>query len=247
MHRTVRLTTLPTIVLFGLLACSSDDTGNRTTAASTTSVETEEAVAVESEPEETPTATSSTDYPEREVKPEDEWMSNYVSAEIMADTGMHLFDPYEFHPLVGWEPDEQAELAPTQGSGYDVCSINSAYWGIFYLDQPLEEFTNYASEETNLDNVAVQYDARDSHGGMDVIVNIPVTCESWGYIVDTYGINQNISPKQVLLSEEVAYSIVDIDALAEREIRDSHEANPLDIRDTERVHQIYYRFDVPSV
>lgn len=246
MLRAAESIALPVLFLLGLAACGTGEIVEPATPDPASSGEAEEAVVEETEPETEPASTDVPDYPEREVKPEEEWASNYLFASEMANMGQYYFDSYEYHPLVGWEPDESAVLEEP-GKSYSVCSYSELYWGYFYMDQPVETFTSYSSEETDLDDVVVQYTADKGYTGIqNIIVNIPITCGSWQLIVDQYGANPNITPKQVLLSEENAYAIADIDALAEREIRDSHENNPLDIRDTERDYQTYYKFSVPS-
>lgn len=250
MHRTARLITLPTLVLFGLAACGSDNTDNPTTTAPTTSVETEAPVVVETEtPEATPTPPNSPDYPEREVKPEDEWASNYWAASMMGPTTIGYFDPYEYHNVVEWEPEELDELYTAEITA--VCGRDQLYEGVWYLDQPIDNFTGYASEETNLDDVVVSYDRDAANNNLFAVVSIPVTCESWGYIVETYGIDWYISPNNVLLSEEIAYSIVDIDTLAVTLAAENEDdytsAYANDFRDSDSVQQVYYRFNVPSV
>lgn len=235
MSRRAQSIALPVLFLLGITACGSDNANSASPPEPDATDETETPVVAETEPETEPVATDAPDYPEREVKPEEEWASNYLFASEMGTETIGYYHPYEYHNVVDWSPDVQDEKTSLP-TNINACDYDAVYSGRYFLDVPVQSAVGYTDAS---DDVFVNWSRDNSvDGSFYTIVSTPVSCEAWAQIVEEYNIDPYIAPHQVVVSENVAYDILDVDAVAERDILENQ--NGFDFRNPDQSSNVYY-------
>lgn len=178
--------------------------------------------------------------PSLENEPEPHEMSH----SLREDSSWYLFAPDEYHSAQEWETSETSPTFDTDAETIDgfSCGVGSEhYQGNWYLDIEMGWYVS-ADHDVTVQSVRVVDDERATSGGTELSVLMgPLPCSAWRAAVQNEGINSDLYPRQIHVSEATVTTMIGRDSLAEQ-IMDANSEAP-DIRSDE-VTSVYYRFEL---
>lgn len=151
----------------------------------------------------------------------------------------YLFAPEDYHDAGEWETSPDSPTYGTSPESIDEfsCGLGSVHYQGNWKTGA--ELGSYLPEGYEVEVVRARFvEEGIVTGGTEASVFLSIPCETWTAAVESYGINPDLYPRQIILTEEAAASLMSIDDIAEQILLQDPDAP--DIR-SEEVELVFFR------